>query len=252
MKYATGCNYFNDKFPERFYDVGIAEAHAATFAAGLASQGKTPVFAVYSTFSQRGFDRFLHDIAIQKLHVVLAIDRAGIVGEDGETHQGLFDVAMLSMIPGVTVYSPSSADELGSCLRKALYEDSGLVAVRYPRGSASETTLLDDEDCRIFKKNSNRLIITYGRLTEKAHETGFDVLQLVKITPIPSDAVNAAMKYGNIEFWEEGIARGSVAEAFLAELVRRGWRRGKSRYRVRAVRDFVPASTALDVVEFLR
>ncbi|MCL1866213.1 MAG: 1-deoxy-D-xylulose-5-phosphate synthase, partial [Oscillospiraceae bacterium] len=170
MKYATGCNYFNDDFPERFYDCGIAESHAATFAAGLSTQGLLPVFAVYSTFSQRAFDRFLHDIAIEKSHVVLAIDRAGLVGEDGETHQGVFDAALLSMIPGFAVYSPSTPQELRECLYKALYEEDCPVAVRYPRGTmavdSGQLTVDSFVDFRLFARTGSRgrLAVTYGRL----------------------------------------------------------------------------------------
>ena len=130
MEYGTGLQYFEAEHPERFYDVGIAEQHAVTFAAGLASQGMIPVFAVYSTFLQRSYDQLIHDVAIGGLHVVLGIDRAGIVGEDGETHQGTFDVPMLTSVPGTTIYSPACYDELKLCLKKAIYEDTGLTAVR--------------------------------------------------------------------------------------------------------------------------
>jgi 1-deoxy-D-xylulose-5-phosphate synthase len=237
MKYATGCNYFNDRFPQRFYDCGIAEGHAATFAAGLASQGALPVFAVYSTFAQRSFDRLIHDCAIEKQHVVLAIDRAGVVGEDGETHQGVFDVAMLAMIPGFAIYSPANAAELRKCLYKALYEESGPVAVRYPRGEAA-----DGEYCglwRLFARGSakHKLIVTYGRMTEKALEADSDVLQLVKIKPLPEMAVKEAANYGEIVFYEEGIEQGGIGQAFLLELVRFGWR---GEYEVMAVTGFIP------------
>jgi 1-deoxy-D-xylulose-5-phosphate synthase len=232
MKYATGCNHFNDKFPDRFYDCGIAEAHCATFAAGLAAGGKLPVFAVYSTFSQRAFDRFVHDCAIENQHAVFAIDRAGVVGEDGETHQGVFDVAMLSMIPGFTIFSPANENELKECLTKALYELDGPVAVRYPRG-----------DCTVVQRttgqciaDTNRLSVTYGRLAEKL--TG-DVLRLVQIKPIAEESIKAAMKYDEIVFFEEGIQRGGIGEAFLFELVRRGW---KGSYDIKAVTGFVPAA----------
>ena len=135
MKYGTGLQFFGKRFPERFYDVGIAEEHAVTFAGGLASMGQIPVFAVYSTFLQRAYDQLIHDVAIGKLHVVLGVDRAGIVGEDGETHQGLFDVPMLTSIPNTVIYSPSCYEELRLCLKKAIYANKGLVAVRYPRGA---------------------------------------------------------------------------------------------------------------------
>jgi 1-deoxy-D-xylulose-5-phosphate synthase len=106
MKYGTGLQYFAEAYPERFFDVGIAEQHAITFAGGLAKMGKLPVVAVYSSFLQRAYDQIIHDLSIDRLHVVLAVDRAGIVGEDGETHQGIFDVSMLTSIPGAVIFSP--------------------------------------------------------------------------------------------------------------------------------------------------
>jgi 1-deoxy-D-xylulose-5-phosphate synthase len=240
MKHATGCNFFNKKFPDRFYDGGIAEAHCATFAAGLASMGKIPVFAVYSTFSQRAFDRFLHDCAIENLHVVIAIDRAGVVGEDGETHQGLFDVAMFSMLPNFTVFSPCNSDELRECLHRALYEVKGAAVVRYPRGQALPAVGKTEKtgDFRLFEKNSKKLIITYGRLTHKALSVDSDVLQLVKIKPLPEKAADAAFKYNEIVFCEEGIQRGGIGEAFLFELIRLGW---KGDYEIKAAKGFIPA-----------
>ncbi|MCL1902932.1 MAG: 1-deoxy-D-xylulose-5-phosphate synthase [Oscillospiraceae bacterium] len=240
MKYATGCNYFNAVFPERFYDCGIAEGHAVTFAAGLASGGALPVFAVYSTFSQRGFDRLLHDCAIEGLHVVLAIDRAGMVGEDGETHQGLFDVAMLSVIPNATIFSPANSGELKECLRKALYDVDGLVAVRYPRGEA----ILGEYhgEYRLLSVKSDRLIVTYGRLVKYA-PSDCDILQLVKIKPLPEEAIQIALQYNDIVFYEEGVERGGIGEAFLLELTRRGWHRKNSRYDIKAVNGFIPSGS---------
>ncbi len=131
----TGLSKFAKLYRERLFDVGIAEAHAATFSAGLAKNGMLPVFAVYSTFAQRCYDQIIHDAALQKLNVVFAIDRAGIVGEDGETHQGLFDAAFLNSIPNVTILAPSSYIEITDMLYKAIYQIDGVVALRYPRGS---------------------------------------------------------------------------------------------------------------------
>ena len=239
MKYATGCNYFNDKFPERFYDCGIAEAHAVTFASGLASRKMLPVFAVYSTFSQRGFDRFLHDCAIENLHVVFAIDRAGVVGEDGETHQGVFDVAMFSLIPNFTVFSPANSSELKECLRRALYEVDGPVAVRYPRGQANNSDLNVCDKFQLTKTGSKRLTVTYGRIAEKLSGLNTDFLRLVQIKPLPPEAISSAMNYSDIIFYEEGSERGGIGEALLLELVRRGW---KGEYDVKAVTEFVPCA----------
>ena len=121
MEHGTGLHHFARKFPNRYYDVGIAEQHAVTFSAGLASMGELPVFAVYSSFLQRAYDQLMHDVAIGGLHVVLGIDRAGVVGEDGETHHGLYDVSFLSTVPGAVIYAPACYDELRLCLRRALY-----------------------------------------------------------------------------------------------------------------------------------
>ncbi|MBE7004865.1 MAG: 1-deoxy-D-xylulose-5-phosphate synthase [Ruminococcaceae bacterium] len=134
MADGTGLTEFSQRFPKRFFDVGIAEAQAAAMAAGMAKQGMIPVFAVYSTFLQRAYDQLLHDTALSNLHVVFAVDRAGLVGADGETHQGIFDATFLSDIPNMTVLCPASFAELRAMLRRAVLELDGPVAVRYPRG----------------------------------------------------------------------------------------------------------------------
>lgn len=131
----------SSRVSKTIFDVGIAEQHAVTFAAGLASQGIVPVFAVYSTFLQRAYDQVIHDVCLQRLHVVLAIDRAGIVGADGETHQGIYDIAFLSSMPHMTVMAPQNAEELKNMLIFAIEEFDGPVAIRYPRGEASEIYL---------------------------------------------------------------------------------------------------------------
>lgn len=138
MQSGTGLEGFSKKYPDRFFDVGIAEGHAVSMAAGMAKQGAVPVFAVYSTFLQRAYDMLLHDVAIQNLHVVFCVDRAGFVGEDGETHHGVFDPAFLDTIPGMTVLCPANFNELRSMLKQAVYDISGPVAVRYPRGGETE------------------------------------------------------------------------------------------------------------------
>ena len=130
----TGLNDFAQKYPKRFFDVGIAEAQAAAMAAGMAKQGLIPVFAVYSTFLQRAYDQLIHDTALSNLHVVFAVDRAGFVGADGETHHGIFDATFLSDIPNMTVLCPASFAELRTMLRRAVLEIDGPVAIRYPRG----------------------------------------------------------------------------------------------------------------------
>ncbi len=141
MKEGTGLAGFAGKFPDRFYDVGIAEPHAVTFAAGLASQGLKPVVAIYSTFLQRGYDEIIHDVCLQNLPVVFAVDRAGIVGEDGATHQGLFDISFLRHIPNLIFMAPKDSYEMRAMLRLAL-EHNGPAVLRYPRGKVSPYALL--------------------------------------------------------------------------------------------------------------
>lgn len=139
MKEGTGLEHFAEKYPERFYDVGIAEPHAVTFAAGLATQGLKPVIAIYSTFLQRAYDEIVHDVCLQNLPVVFAIDRAGIVGEDGPTHNGLFDLSYLRHIPNLVIMAPKDAFELRAMLELAL-QHNGPSAIRYPRGKVSSST----------------------------------------------------------------------------------------------------------------
>ncbi len=136
MGTATGLGPFYEAYPERYFDVGIAEEHAAVFAAGLAKNGQIPVVAIYSSFLQRAFDQLVVDIALQNLHVVFALDRAGLVGADGETHHGQFDLSYLSMIPNMTVLSPADGNQLQDMLEYAINEHDGPIAIRYPRGSS--------------------------------------------------------------------------------------------------------------------
>lgn len=239
MKYATGLQHFAKEYKSRFFDVGIAEEHAVTFAGGLASQGLIPVFGVYSTFLQRSYDQIIHDLAIEEEHVVFAVDRAGVVGEDGETHQGLFDVSMLSSIPKTVIYSPATDGELRASMKKALYSCKGIAVVRYPKGEALKSGSKKAEyDLRFYAGGKKALIITYGRITanalEAAKEAGADVLQMVKIYPIAERALDIAEKYDKILFCEEGIRSGGIAEKFSALLMEHGW---KGIYKINAVTD---------------
>ncbi len=136
MMDGTGLKRFHNMFPDRFFDVGIAEEHAVTFAAGMATRGLVPVVAIYSSFLQRAYDQVLHDVALQKLHVVFAVDRAGLVGSDGATHQGVFDLSYLTTIPNLVVMAPKNKYELSDMVKWAVSYESGPVAIRYPRGEA--------------------------------------------------------------------------------------------------------------------
>lgn len=172
MPTGTGLVGFAERFPNRFFDVGIAEQHAVTFAAAMAMRGFTPVFAVYSSFLQRGFDQIYHDVALQNLHTVFAIDRAGAVGSDGETHQGIYDLSYLSLIPNMTVMAPSSEGELRAMLDFAVNECSGPVAVRYPKGE-TDTAEYGNGEIQLGKgvacrRGSDVLIVAIGAEVEDA------------------------------------------------------------------------------------
>lgn len=174
MKDGTGLVGFQKKYPDRFFDVGIAEGHAVTFAAGLAAAGLKPVFAVYSSFLQRGYDQIVHDVCIQNLPVVFAIDRAGIVGNDGETHQGAFDIAYLNHIPNMTILSPKNKWELADMLRFAIQHE-GPIALRYPRGTAYEglkefRAPIEIGKSEVLYEESDIAIFSVGHMMEEAHK----------------------------------------------------------------------------------
>ncbi|MGN1031058.1 MAG: 1-deoxy-D-xylulose-5-phosphate synthase, partial [Butyricicoccaceae bacterium] len=169
MPSGTGLSGFASRFPERFFDVGIAEEHAAAMAAGMAKQGLKPVFAVYSTFLQRSYDQLIHDVAIDRIPAVFAIDRAGIVGDDGPTHNGVFDVGFLRQIPGFTLYAPSNFAELRSMLKKALYETDGPAAVRYPRGGQGAFVKdTSQQDCVCLRDGGDVVLVSYGIMIQQA------------------------------------------------------------------------------------
>lgn len=251
MKYAVGLNYFKNSCPARFFDTGIAEQHSVTFAAGLSAEGMLPVFAVYSTFLQRGFDQIIHDCAIENTHIVLAIDRAGFVGADGETHQGIFDVPMLRLIPNTTIFCPATYDELRRCLHTAIYDTNGIACVRYPKGAEPEIprgllpAFTDVTDFYASEKRSDVLGISYGRvavaLATACRETGADFLRAVKIAPLSDRIAEIALSYKRVVVFEEGSINGGFGEGLLCELCRRGYRGSAEIVGVDG--EFVPAAT---------
>lgn len=205
MPGGTGLLDFKKQFPNRMFDVGIAEEHAMSMAGGLAKQGIIPVIALYSTFLQRSYDMILQDICMQSLHVVIAVDRAGLVGEDGETHHGIFDTGFLRQAPNMTVLSPASTLELEHMLHWAVCEHNGPVAVRYPRGgdrgySMSEWT--SDYPVIVHREGKKCAIVTYGIMVNNAL-TAADILahngievsvvRLARIHPLPIGALEAAL-----------------------------------------------------------
>ena len=197
MLTGTGLLEFKNRFPKRLFDVGIAEEHAMSMTGGLAKQGAVPVIALYSTFLQRAYDMILQDICMQKLHVVLAVDRAGLVGEDGETHHGVFDVGFLRQAPGMKILCPANTAELRLMLEYAVWECDGPVAIRYPRGGDGTYTEPKWSPAMPVVSHANGkdcAIITYGRLINNAlraaemlFEAGISVsvLRLGQINPIP-------------------------------------------------------------------
>ncbi len=172
----SGMSEFEANFPDQYFDVGIAEQHAITFAGGLAVQGLKPVVAIYSTFLQRGYDQLIHDIALQDLNVVFAIDRAGLVGADGATHAGSFDLSFLRCIPNLTIMSPSNAKQMYQMLNTA-FEIPGTICVRYPRGASTVTNYIDSKKIQIGKaeiarQGSDIAILAFGTMIESALEAG--------------------------------------------------------------------------------
>jgi len=230
MQHGTGLDHFAHTLPQRFFDVGIAEGHAVAMSAGLAKQGMLPVAAVYSTFLQRAFDMILHDVALQQLHVVLAVDHAGLVGEDGETHQGMFDVGYLRQVPGMVVYSPASHAEMEQMLRAAIYECKGPAAIRYPRGSEGAYRGLRDGP-RICE-GTDCTVLTYGSVVNSVLELerlcrsagiSLEILKPGVIAPLDFAPIfESVKKTGRLLVIEECADHGCLADEIFAELACRG------------------------------
>jgi 1-deoxy-D-xylulose-5-phosphate synthase len=229
MSGGTGLSDFALKYPYRFFDAGIAEGSAVSMASGMAKQGIIPVFAVYSSFLQRGYDMLIHDAALQNLHIVLCVDRAGIVGSDGETHHGVFDVGYLSTVPGMTILCPSDFDELRKMLRKAVYDIRGPVAVRYPRGG--EPPKLDAASHGAAEK-AQVTIAAYGTMIYQARLAAqllkvdgidADVIKLDCVCPLdPAPVLSSVMKTGRLITAEEVCSAGCVGEKLLAAAASEG------------------------------
>jgi 1-deoxy-D-xylulose-5-phosphate synthase len=235
MMSGTGLADFAERFPERLFDVGIAEGHAAAMAAGLAAGGALPVFAVYSTFLQRSYDMLLHDIALSGARAVFAVDRAGIVPGDGETHQGIYDAAFLATVPGMKIYAPSSLAELRAMLTRAIQCDTGPVAVRYPKGAegaykgGGETA---DRAALCLREGADVTIVTYGiminvalRAAEMLSDRGVsaEIIKLGVLAPLDTDDIErSAAKTGAIVILEDSAEAGAVGERVLARMARRG------------------------------
>lgn len=223
----TGLDKFQMVFPERCFDVGIAEGCAASMAGGMAKQGMIPVFAVYSTFLQRAYDMIIHDAALSNLHVVFAVDRAGLVGDDGETHHGVFDVAFLDSVPGMTVLAPASFAELRRMLEQAVFELDGPVAIRYPRGGeGSFSENYADCPAALLRQGKDLTLVAYGTMIQEVltaarllAEQGIEaeVIKLNTITPLPAQLVlESVKKTGVMLVAEDCVASGSVGQRLSA------------------------------------
>ena len=236
MPDGTGLKRFKNIYPERFFDVGIAEGHAVTFAAGLAAGGIRPIFAVYSSFLQRAYDQVLHDVCIQNLPVVFAIDRAGLVGSDGETHQGIFDLSYLSSIPNMQIMAPKNKWELSDMLKFAV-EFNGPIALRYPRGEAYDglkefrkpiaygksELIYEEEDIALLAVGS--MVKTAEKVRRNLKEMGYScsLLNARFVKPIDAQAVwDLAGEHKLLVTMEENVRSGGYGEKVLDYATERG------------------------------
>lgn len=223
----TGLKAFAEKFPDRFFDVGIAEQQAVAMAAGMAKQGITPVVAIYSSFLQRAYDMLIHDISLQNLHVVLCVDRAGLVGSDGETHHGAFDISYLSSVPGMQILCPSSFAELEYMLDKAVSEMDGPVAIRYPRGEEGIYQDICKTENAVLREGKDITIAAYGTMINTALELsdmlraeGYsaEVIKISQVKPLICDEVmNSLRKTGKLIIAEDVCDNSCVGNQLLAQ-----------------------------------
>lgn len=233
MAAGTGLSAFAQKYPERFFDVGIAEEHAVAMSAGLAARGMKPVCAIYSTFLQRGYDQMIHDVAIQREPVIFAVDRAGLVGADGETHQGQFDVPYLRSIPGMKLFAPSNFEELRTAFVRLTGSEHGPAAVRYPRGA--EGAFLEDtfqQPAILLRQGTDAVLCSYGVLINEAitaaellerEGISVSVLKLNDLSDTDEALVTACVKAcGRLIVAEDCGEQGCVGQALAAMLAKQG------------------------------
>lgn len=229
MPSGVGLFEFSVKYPKRFFDVGIAEEHAVTFSAGLAVSGIVPVFAVYSSFLQRSYDQLLHDVCLQGLHAVFLVDRAGVVGADGETHHGLYDISFLRNLPSMTILSPAAFNELEEMIYYAVNVHKGPIAIRYPRGNACADIPDGFEvgKCKPIGQASDNIIIASGRTVKTALDAvsllkadGIDasVISLPTISPLPNDLTDILSNAKKAVTIEDHSIGGGIGEAVAAKI----------------------------------
>ena len=232
MADGTGLDEFKRRFPARFFDIGIAEGHGAAMAGGMAKQGLIPVFAVYASFLQRSYDMLIHDVALQRLHAVFAVDRAGLVGSDGETHHGSFDAAFLGTVPGMKIYCPASFEELRVMLRKAVLHDDGPVALRYPRGGEGRYRGASLEEESLLREGNAITLVSYGVLinevldaADRLHEQGIEA-EIVKLNCLRPNAFSRCLaslrKTRRLLVAEEVCEAGCAGERILARCCEEG------------------------------
>lgn len=233
MEQGTGLECFAKRYPSRFFELGIVEEHAVSMCAGMAKQGLKPVFAVYSSFLQRSFDMLMQDVGLMGAHVVLAVDRAGLVGSDGVTHQGCFDLSYLGAVPGLTLYAPASFAELRSMLERALCRETGPVAIRYPRGGEGEyADDHSDEPCTVLSQGADITIICHGIMTAPVLRAGEllrkqglspEIVKINRIFPLETEtALISLRKTGRFLSVEDAARDGSVGSRLLASAAAAG------------------------------
>ena len=236
MKYGTGLNFFKHRHPGRFFDVGMAEEHAVTFAAGLASQGLLPVVAIYSTFFQRAYDQIIHDVSLMHLNVLFGVDRAGLVPGDGETHQGIYDPAFFSQI-GIPVFAPANYAELKYWLPHLVKDMTGPRAIRYARGNEKEALAALGCTGNLFDKIDTRpgakvALVSYGAESEEIiaatklllqKKVAADAYKLTRIFPLPEGLCEALADYDTILFAEDAIRTGGIGQQLGFALQQAGW-----------------------------
>lgn len=226
MSSGTGLNEFAEAYHDRFFDVGIAEQHAVSMAAGMAKQGLVPVVAIYSSFLQRAYDMLIHDVSLLNLHVVFCVDRAGLVGSDGETHHGIFDVDYLCSVPGMQVLCPSSFAELEQMLDTAINEMDGPVAIRYPRGGEGTYKVISTGSTEVLRHGSDITLAAYGtminqmlELSEALAKDGIsaEVIKISQIKPLSTDEIIASLKKTKKLLTAEDVCEhGCIGEALLS------------------------------------
>ena len=226
MQTGTGLTTFAERHPDRLYDVGIAEEHAITMASGMAKQGLKPVAAIYSSFLQRAYDMLIHDTSLQRLHLVLGVDRAGIVGNDGDTHNGCFDISYMSSVPYMRILCPASFAELRAMLRKAVLELSGPVALRYPRGGEGAYQDCHPEPVTVLREGNDLTILAYGIVINDVLQAAdllaqqgisVEVVKLAQVAPLELAPVLASLhKTGRLLAVEDVCAANCIGEQVLS------------------------------------